>query len=192
MRALLTACLSLLIGAGCSCSPAPTNGQLPPPVRVAETSAAADTSLSRSIQPPVGEELPLLEMLFRDAISRFGTGIHSPDGRAPVFLATGTVGGGQALDPPAEIFERLADLQLNLRPWSSAEWDPKQMMYRDSVSGMYGSVMGVRVVRWITPTEADVRCSRFTAPLGGKGYSATAHKTDAGWELPRRINCWVS
>jgi hypothetical protein len=142
---------------------------------------------------PADEVVPLLEVLFRDAIVRFGTLVRDPHRRPPVFLAAGSTDPRHFVDPPFQVFERLADLNLNLLPASSAELDTTCHMWRDPTTGMYGDVITARIIRWLSPTEAQVRCGRYTSPLGAKGYGTqTARKGASGWQLPSRINCWVS
>jgi hypothetical protein len=85
------------------------------------------------------------------------------------------------IDPPESFFERLADVDVSLKPVS----------HRSQLSNPEAVLFVVRLIEWISETEVSVSVTRFRFGVGGSdGFTATVEWTDGVWRLAKTTGHW--
>jgi hypothetical protein len=85
------------------------------------------------------------------------------------------------VDPPEGFFERLADVDVSLKPVSK----------RDQLSNPNAVLFEVRLIEWTTESEASVSVTRYRFGVGvSDGFTARVKWTDGVWKLAKTTGHW--
>jgi len=123
-------------------------------------------------------DLDLLEQLYRTAFSD----VDAPSLGA-CFLSAGTDTLGEVADPPPELFERLADTGVDVRPWSRHEQKGWAEPVRDRKTGELGATWTVRLVRHPAPQRLLFGVRVFPRRGDQLHRSLTATRVDGTWHV---------
>jgi hypothetical protein len=85
------------------------------------------------------------------------------------------------VDPPESFFERLADLDVPLKPVSERGHD----------SNSSALLVEVRLIEWARDTEASVSVTRFRFGVGvSDGFTARVKWTNGVWRIAKTTGHW--
>ena len=85
-------------------------------------------------------------------------------------------------DPPDEFMKHLRDAGLSLRKASEAG-KTKDGCVIEKTTGKSGEIIFVGILKWMSETEAKVRCGRYGASFALEWFEATVMKIDGKWTI---------
>ena len=125
-------------------------------------------------------DLDLLEKLYRSAFIEVDA-----KSLGACFLSAGTDTLGEIADPPPELFKRLADTGVDVRPWSRHEQKGWAEPVRDRETGELGATWTVRLVRHPAPQRLLFGVRVFPRRGDQLHRTLTATRVDGVWQVTK-------
>ena len=123
-------------------------------------------------------DLDLVEQLYRRVFYE----VNAPSLGA-CFISVGRDTLGEAVDPPAELLERLSDTGVDVRAWSRHEREGWAAPVRDKDTGELGATCSVELLRQSTPPTYAFGVRVFPRRSDERILTLIAKRVGGKWEV---------